>query len=96
MCQLPACSDGNCADHRSEQALTVLCDFNKVTTQDIYHYGWGELHTRCEQSSATNVSESIDSCSAGVLELIHFDVAFFICVYILKKNTTETSVKASC
>ncbi len=43
-----------------------------------------QLPTRCEKSFATNVSYSVDPCSAGVLKLVHSDMASFICIHTLQ------------
>lgn len=45
--------------------------------------------TRCEKSSATNIPDSVDPRSTGVLKLIHDDVASFICIHTLTKKMKE-------
>lgn len=49
--------------------------------------------TRCEKSSATNIPDSVDPRSTGVLKLIHDDVASFICIHTLTKKKKERQEK---
>lgn len=56
---------------------------------DVLTYVLTLLPTRCEKSFAANISHSVDPRSAGVLKLIHNDMASFIRIQTLTNTHRE-------